>query len=406
MSGPERIVIVGGGPAGLATARAYRDAGGRGAVTLATAEAHLPYQRPPLTKEYLRTGDGRDELFLEAAAWFGERAVELRHAPAVALDPDAGRLELLGGDLVEFDACVLATGSEPGRPPVPGVELDGVLVLRSLDDSEALRARVTAGARRAVVVGSGFIGCEAAASLRAMGCEVALVSGEEAPQAARLGEAAGREIRRWLESAGIALHLGTQVTAVRSPSADEAPGAGATSALELLTDDGTPALAADVVVLGSGVSPRLDLARSGGLELDEEAPGVRCDAGLRTSHPRVWAVGDIAVAEHPLAGRALRVEHWGDALAQGEAVGRTLAGTPARWETVPGFWSTIGARTLKLAAWGDGWERDHLVAQSGGGFTVWYERDGACVGVLTHEMDADYDRGKLLVGERAPVPRP
>ncbi len=403
MSPPERVAIVGGGPAGLSAARSYRAAGGRGAVTLVAAEPHLPYQRPPLTKEYLRGESPREELWLEPAAWYREQAIEVRHAPAVALDPDAGRLTLQGGDVLTFDACVLATGSEPGRPPVPGVELDGVLVLRGLDDSEALQRRVAEGARRAVVVGSGFIGCEAAASLRARGCEVVLVSGEPAPQAGRLGEAVGRELARWLERDGVELQLGTQVGEIRPAAGAAGPG-GRLWALEVLTEDGTPAVGCDLVVLGSGVSPRLELARDAGLELDEGAPGIRCSAELRTSHPRVWAAGDIAVAEHPLAGRALRVEHWGDALAHGEAIGITLAGGSARWETVPGFWSTVGTRTLKLAAWGDGWERDHLVAHPGGGFTVWYERDGACVGVLTHDADADYDRGRELVGRGDPVP--
>ncbi len=407
MSSPERIVVVGGGPAGMEAARTYRAAGGRGTVTLVTADPHLPYRRPPLTKDYLRTGSGRDALLLEPAAWFSTHGVEVRHAPVVALDPDGGRLELLGGDTLGFDACVLATGSEPVRPPVPGVDLDGVLVLRTLDDADALRARVLANARRAVVVGSGFIGCEAAMSLRDLGCEVTLVSGEPAPQTARLGEAAGRQIAGWLEGAGVELHLGTHVAELReAPNAHEGPRGGGSWALEVLTDDGEPAIGCDVVVLGAGVSPRLELARSAGLAIDEGAPGVRCDAGLRTSHPRVWAGGDIAVAEHPLAGRPLRVEHWGDALAHGEAIGKALAGGAARWETVPGFWSTIGERTLKLAAWGDGWERDHLVAHPGGGFTVSYERGGACVGVLTHDADADYERGKELVGRGAPVPRP
>lgn len=386
MTLPEHIVIVGGGPAGLSAARAYREAGGRGAVTLVAAEPHLPYLRPPLTKDYLRTGAGRDDLLLEPAAWYREHAVEVRHAPAAGLDPDAGVITLQGGDTLGFDACVLATGSEPARPPVPGVELDGVHVLRTLDDAEALQAR---GAGRAVVVGSGFIGCEAAMSLRARGCEVTLISSEPAPQAARLGEAAGREIVRWLEGAGVVLRFGTRVAEIRE-------------GLEVVPDDESGAVACDVVVLGAGVSPRLELARAAGLDVGEE--GVRCTAELRTSHPRVWAAGDIAVAEHPLAGRPLRVEHWGDALAHGEAIGKQLAGQAARWDTVPGFWSTIGERTLKLAAWGDGWERDTLVAHPGGGFTVWYEREGVCVGALTHDADEDYERAQELVAAAAPVP--
>lgn len=388
------IVVVGGGPAGLATVRGYREAGGRAAVTLVAAEPHLPYQRPPLTKDYLRTGEGRDELPLESPSWFGEHAVELRHESASALDPDAGELTLAGGARLPFAACVLATGSEPQRPPVPGADLDGVHVIRTLDDVDALRARVRAGARRVVVVGSGFIGCEAAHSLQGLGCEVALVSAEAAPQEARLGPEVGRRITGWLQGAGVTLHLSSTVAELREQS----------SGLQVVCGDDTPSLDADLVVLGSGVSPRLDLARAAGLTLDEDAPGVRTDASLRSSHPRVFAVGDIAVADHPLAGRPLRVEHWGDALAHGEAAGRTLAGEEARWDTVPGFWSTIGDRTLKLAAWGDGWERDHLVEHQGGGFTVYYEVGGACVGVLTHEADDDYDRAQELVGSGAPVP--
>ena len=388
------IVVVGAGPSGLATVRAYREAGGREAVTLLAAEPHPPYQRPPLTKEYLRTGEGRDELALEAPSWFAEHAVELRHETALSLDPDGGEVTLAGGERLPFSACVLATGSEPQRPPVPGAGLDGVHVLRTLDDVDALRTRVAAGARRVVVVGSGFIGCEAAHSLRGLGCEVALISAETAPQEARLGPEVGRRIAGWLRGAGIVLHLGSTVAELR-----EQPGG-----LQVICGDDTSALDADVVVLGSGVAPRLGLARDAGLALDEDAPGVLTDASLRSSHPRVFAVGDIAVAEHPLAGRPLRVEHWGDALAHGEAAGRTLAGAPSRWESVPGFWSTIGERTLKLSAWGDGWERDHLVEHQGGGFTVYYEAGGACVGVLTHEADDDYDLAQELVGSGATVP--
>lgn len=398
MSTPERIVVVGGGPAGLEVARAHRAAGGRAAITLVSAEPHLPYSRPPLTKDYLRTGEGRADLALESSAWYSANGVAVRHAAATGLDADAGRLTLAGGDELGWDALVLATGSEPSRPPIPGADLDGVLVVRGLDDADAIRARVAAGARRAVVVGSGFIGCEAAASLRAMGCEVTLVSGDAVPQAARLGEAVGRVVAGWLDGMGITLRLGTLVAAIHP-----APRAGA---LEVVCDDDSPALHADLVLLGAGARPRLELARDAGLAVDEDAPGVRCDAGLRTSAPTIWAAGDIALAEHPLARRPLRVEHWGDATAHGAAIGATLAGRPSRWDTVPGFWSTIGERTVKLAAWGDGWDGVRLDAHAGDGFTAWYHTGDACVGVLTHEADEDYERGKGLVADGGPVPPP
>lgn len=391
LDGP--LVIVGGGPAGLATARAYRKAGGRAPVTLLTDEPHLPYERPPLTKDYLQTGEGRDELSIEPEHWFDERRVELRHVGAVDLDPDARRLTLEGGEELFFGACVLATGSAPVRPDVPGAELDGVHVMRTLADADALRDRIADGSRRAVVIGSGFIGCEVAASLRTLGCEVVLVSGEPTPQAARLGEEAGDRIAGWLRDDGVELRFGVQVTEIRR--ADEG--------LEVLGDDGS-ILPADLVVLGAGARARTALAEAAGLSFGEDGTGIVGDAELTSSHPRVHVAGDLARVHHRRAGRGLRVEHWGDALAHGEALGQLLAGEQAAWDTVPGFWSTIGERTLKLKAWGDGWDDARLVDHAGGGFTVYYTRENACVGVLTHEADDDHEAAEELVGQGRPAP--
>ncbi|MGI8903660.1 MAG: NAD(P)/FAD-dependent oxidoreductase [Solirubrobacteraceae bacterium] len=382
---PRSVVVIGAGPAGLAAVRGYRAAGGQGTVTLVGTESHLPYNRPPLSKEYLRGELERDDLVLEAASWFVEHAVKLcLGTHARELDPQRGEVRLADGQAIAADACVLATGSRPLRPPVPGFEHEGVLELRALDDSERL-ARRAASASRAVVIGSGFIGCEAAASLAMRGLQVTVVTQERLPLQARLGPQAGRVLSTWLREAGVELILGAEVEAIEDAS--------------LVRVAGGPEIDADVVLLAAGVAPNGELAGALGVELHDGA--VPVDASMRSADPWLSAAGDVAWAQNSRAGRRLRVEHWGDALAQGQVAGRALAGARARWDEVPGFWSTIGRRTLKYAAWGDGFDEPHHVdhEHGDGAFTIWYTQDGVAVGVLTHERDEDYERGRELIAE-------
>jgi 3-phenylpropionate/trans-cinnamate dioxygenase ferredoxin reductase subunit len=386
---PQRVVIVGGGPAGLATARGYREAGGEGAVTLIAAEPHLPYQRPPLTKEFLRGELERTELTLEEASWFAERAVGVRLGVRVeAIDPVGGEVRLADGQTLPADACVLTTGSRPQRLPVPGADDEDVLEMRLLSDSERLAERAR-DASRAVVIGSGFIGCEAAASLAMRGLEVTLVSQEAVPQADRLGLAAGNRLASWLRDAGVALILDAEVEAIEEARRVRVAGGSE--------------LDADVVLLATGVAPAGELAEGIGLELHDGA--VPVDVSMRSENPFLSAAGDVAWAFNRCAGRRLRVEHWGDALGQGKIAGHALAGEDAAWDDVPGFWSTIGSRTLKYAAWGDGFDEERLVEHGEGAFTVWYARAGVVVGVLAHERDEDYEHGRELIahGERLTV---
>ncbi|HWF24776.1 MAG TPA: FAD-dependent oxidoreductase [Solirubrobacteraceae bacterium] len=378
---PQRLVIIGGGPAGLAAARGYRDAGGDAGVTLIGAEPHLPYRRPPLTKEFLRGEVARTELALEQASWFAERAVELRlGVRAEAIDPEGGIVRLADGQTVPAHACVLATGSRPQRLPVPGADDEDVLAIRLLSDSERLIERARE-ATSAVVIGSGFIGCEATASLAMRGLEVTLVTAEPVPQAERLGREAGERIAGWLHEAGVTLVLEAHVKAIEHA--------------RRVCIEGGPKLEADLVVLATGVVPNGELAAQHGLELHDGA--VPTDASMRTESPFLSAAGDVAWALNRRAGRRLRVEHWGDALAQGEIAGRALAGAEAAWDEVPGFWSMIGSHTLKYAAWGDGFDQHRLVDYGDGAFTVWYTRAGIAVGVLTQERDEDYERGRELI---------
>jgi 3-phenylpropionate/trans-cinnamate dioxygenase ferredoxin reductase component len=379
------LVIVGGGAAGLATARAYRDASGDGRVTMLTAEPDAPYVRPLLSKGLLR-GE-TDEAALEEDAWYVNHDVDLRREAEVeAIDPERRRLRLAGGEELAFDSCVLATGSEPVRPPFPGADDPDVLTLRSLHDAWVLRSRAEE-AHSAIVIGSGFIGCEAAASLSMRGLRVTLVSDEHAVHAARLGAEAGRRITDWLVELGVSLRLGAPVESA-GPNVVRTPGA--------------PANEADLVLLAVGVRPRVQLAEAAGLAT--EGGRVVTDEHMRTSAPGVYAVGDIAFASNVAAGRRLRVEHWGEATNHGKAAGTHAAGGEAPWSTAPGFLSTIGTRTLKQVAWGDGYDEARMVVHPGGAFTVWYGADGTTVGVLTHESDDDYERGRELIEQGRPLP--
>jgi NADPH-dependent 2,4-dienoyl-CoA reductase/sulfur reductase-like enzyme len=385
----ERLVIVGGGPSGLATARAYREAGGKARVTMLTAEPYPPYQRPPLTKEYLRGKVGRDELPIEKPEWYRENSVELRLATSVkSLDTERAVVQTEDGE-VRYDACVLATGSEPVRVPVPGADDPEILVMRTLGDSSRLREKVGEG-DRVVVVGSGFIGCEAAASLSLRGAEVTLISLEQSPQKERLGEEVGKRVEGWLRDYGVDLRLGASIEGVERND----------GAQEVSVDDGDR-IAAGTVVFGTGVSPRTELAETAGLAVDR---GIVTDSAMRTSGTGVFAVGDVAQAFNESAGRRLSVEHWGDALEHGRVAGTVIAGGEAAWSMAPGFWSTIGDKTLKYWAWGDGWDEKRF-SDKGESFTVWYGWQGTLVGMLTHGSDEDYEEGRGLIEAGASFPR-
>jgi NADPH-dependent 2,4-dienoyl-CoA reductase/sulfur reductase-like enzyme len=386
MSASEQVVIVGAGPAGLAAARAYREHGGTGEVTLIGAETDLPYRRPPLTKEFVRGELDAEELAIESREWFQENAVALRlGCPVSAIDPDRGTVTAAGRTL-PADEIVLATGAEPVRPDLPGLEHADIQTIRERRDSERISARATPGTCT-LVLGTGFIGCELAASLAINGAQVTLIGQERAPQQQRLGEGAAARIAGWLEELGVRLELDAQACAVEGGQAVHLEGGARVSG--------------DLLLLGMGVRPRAQLAERAGLSVVDGA--ILTDSHMR-AHERVLAAGDVAYAHNAAAGRPLRVEHWGDALGQGEVAGRVLAGEDASWDDVPGFWSTIGRRTIKYGAWGDGHDACELENHPGGAFTVWYSREGTLVGVLTHERDEDYDRGRELIAAARPAP--
>lgn len=377
------LVVVGSGPAGLSAAQAYRKHGGTGPVRLVTYDPHPPYNRPPLTKDFLRGEVGRDALPLEEPSFYDEQDIELLlDRRAVDLDPRTRQLVLDDGLRLAYDACVLATGSRPAVLPVPGADHPDLLLLRTRAQGEALRDAVE-GRSSALVVGSGFIGCEAAASLAQRGLQVSVVSTEERPQQRRLGREVAERIAGWLGDSGVRL-LGGQ-------------------AVESFPDGRTVRLAdgtthrADVVLVAAGVTPDGGLAERAGLATSEGR--VLVDAALRTADPHVLAAGDVAMAHNGAAGRRVAVEHWGDAMTMGEVAGANAAGADETWDSAPGFWSEIGEHALKYAAWGDGHDEVRFVDHGGGAFTAWYLSgdEPVVVGVLTHEADDDYERGQQLV---------
>jgi 3-phenylpropionate/trans-cinnamate dioxygenase ferredoxin reductase subunit len=389
MTSPETyaLVVVGSGPAGVSAAASYVDAGGPGPVLLVSADVDPPYQRPPLSKDVL-AGESPAEPQPILDDEDALEQVELRLGVEVAeLDPGSRRLRGDGLD-VAYERLVLATGSEPA--PFPDAEQDAdVHYLRSLGHGREL-ARAAESAGTAVVIGSGFIGCEAAASLARRGVRTALVTPEEKPLEARVGSWAGERIAEWLRELGVDLHLGQEVERIDAPRT-------------VRLSDGS-ALTPDLVLVAVGVSQERDFLVRTDLEVEEGRLVV--DTRLRAGAPGVWAAGDVAHAHHGVVDRALSVEHWGDALSMGQLAGRNAAADAAggeqdTWDSPPGFWSTIGTRTLKYSAWGDGHD-DERVVEDDSGFTVWYSDDqGELVGVLTHEHDDDYERGGDLLGRRA-----
>ncbi|GLY27204.1 NAD(P)/FAD-dependent oxidoreductase [Kineosporia sp. NBRC 101731] len=374
------LLVIGGGPAGLSAVRAYREEGGKGRVVVVCADPDAPYDRPPLSKDFLRGDSSEEDLGLLDEGELSRLEVTWARDRVTGIDVGARRVDTRDGSGFAYRSCVLATGSNPADLPVPGGDDSAVLRLRTLEDSRRLK-QAAYGAKTAAVIGSGFIGCEAAASLRRLGLEVILLTDESSPQARRLGDEAGARITGWLRDEGIGLMVDADVTAI------ESAGTGVRIAL-----DGQDDITADLVLTAVGVHPASDLAAAAGLDLHEGR--IVVDTHMQTSAPGVLAAGDVAYAFNTAAGRALAVEHWFDAETMGKVAGKTAAGSPdAQWSDPPGFWSQIGDHWLKYAAWGDGYQEALFEEGDDGAFTVWYQdENGTCVGVLTHQADENYEK--------------
>lgn len=383
------LVVVGSGPAGLGAAKGFRAAGGTGPVLMVTEDEHLPYDRPPLSKEFLRGESEAEALPLQDEDFYRQQSIEVVLGRRVgAMDTEARTVTVSGPDeRIGFDACVLALGAQPTPLSVDGGDHPDLFFLRSRVDGERLRT-AAGSAKSAVIIGSGFIGCEAAASLATRGLDVTIVSSEPKPQAKRLGDDAADRLAGWLTDAGVTLVGGAHVTSIIDGH-------------RVVLDDGTEHTA-DLVLVAAGVIPDVELAAAAGLNTHEGRIAV--DAHLRTSADGIFAAGDAVYAQNAAAGRHLVVEHWGDAERMGQVAGTAAAAKNDQWAQVPGFWSDIGAHGLQYAAWGDGYDEARFVAHSDDDFTVWYGRDGVTVGVLTAGADEDYERGQQLIENGDPLP--
>jgi 3-phenylpropionate/trans-cinnamate dioxygenase ferredoxin reductase subunit len=322
------FVIVGAGLAGAKGVEALRGIGFEGDITLIGAEAHGPYERPPLSKDYLLGNETRDKIFVHSQAWYAEHRVELRLATTVAaVDRDAHQVVTSVGERVRYDKLLLTTGSSPRRLSLPGAELDNVLYLRTLEDSDRIRHALGSGVR-VVVIGAGWIGLETAAAARTAGAEVTVLENAELPLLQVLGSRIAHVFADLHRDNGVDLRCDVSVVGIRVTTDGRS-----VAGVELA--DGT-AVPADLVIVGIGATPNLDLARESSLATDN---GVVVDSQLRSSDPNVFCAGDIANAYHPFFGKHLRVEHWANALHQPAVAANAMIGGDSVYERLPYFYT-------------------------------------------------------------------
>jgi 3-phenylpropionate/trans-cinnamate dioxygenase ferredoxin reductase component len=319
------FIILGASLAGAKAAEELREHGFDGKVVLVGTEVERPYERPPLTKDYLRGESEREKAYVHPERFYDEHDIELEAGvTATAIDPAASTVTLDDGRELSFDRLLLTTGAQPRQIPVPGADLDGVYYLRTLDDCDALRLRLDAGGRVAVI-GGGWIGSEFAASARQKGLEVALIDPLEIPMARLFGDEIGSFYRDVHAQHGVELLLGDGV--------DGFEGDGAVARVKTT---GGKTVECDFVVVGIGVAPRVGLAEAAGIKIDN---GIVVDEHLRSSAENVFAAGDVANAWHPFYKQQIRVEHWANALNQGPAAARAMLGDEAGYERLPYFFS-------------------------------------------------------------------
>ena len=327
MTTSSTFAIVGGGLAGAKAAEALRDKDFDGHIVLFAAEEHLPYERPPLSKEYLAGKKELGEFTTASSAWYRDHHIELQLGTEVsAIDPAAHTVALPDGSTVQYDKLLIATGSQPRRPPIPGADADRVHYLRTIDDAEALNSVLVEGASLAII-GAGWIGLEVAAGARDRGVDVTVVETAELPLMAALGREVGEVFAKLHRDHGVDLRLSATVREITTADG---------KATGLALRDGST-VEADAVLVAVGAAPNTTLAEQAGLAMGDG--GVLVDSSLRTSDADIFAVGDIAAAEHPLFGTRIRTEHWANALKQPAVAAAGMLGKPAEYTELPYFFT-------------------------------------------------------------------
>lgn len=369
---PASVVIVGGGAAAIAAAVTLRQEGYPHAITLLSADADPPYDRPNLSKDYLAGTAQADWLPLRAPSFYAEQRIDVRcNTRVTRIDPAQRSVELADGGRVDYGALLLATGAEPNKLNVPGADLPHVCTLRSRADCDALIGKLKT-ARRCVVVGASFIGLEAAAALRTRGLDVHVVAPDPHPMGRVLGDALGDTIKALHEAHGVVFHLGATPARIGPDS------------VTLSSGDVLPA---DVVLVGIGVHPNVELAQDAGLAVER---GVTVDRFLQTSAPGIYAAGDIARWPDPLTGERIRVEHWVVAERQGIVAARNLLGQQRPFDAVPFFWSQHYDLTLRYVGHAEQWDRVEIDGDLGAhDCSIAYWRGNTRLAVVTIARDLD-----------------
>jgi 3-phenylpropionate/trans-cinnamate dioxygenase ferredoxin reductase subunit len=383
-------VIVGAALAGAKAAEALRAEGFEGRIVLIGQEPELPYERPPLSKDYLRGESPREKARVLPDDYYSAHDVELRTATTVErIDTGKGEAVLATGECVPYDRLLLATGAEPRRLSLPGSELEGVHYLRDLADADRLAARLNEGGR-VVVIGGGWIGAEVAASARQKGLEVTIVEQSDVPLERVLGREVGEVYAQ--------IHRDHGVELVTGAALESFEGSGR---VDRVTLAGGTTLAADFVVVGVGVSPRTELAEQAGIAIDN---GILTDERLETSETGVFAAGDVANAFHPFYDRHLRVEHWANALNQPAVAARAMLGKPASYDRLPYFFSDQYEVGMEYNGYATVWDEVVFRGDPAGRefIAFWLEGGRVVAGMNVNVWDVG-DPTKALIRSREPV---
>jgi len=391
MASEQTFVIVGASLAGAKAAEMLRTEGFEGRVVLIGEETERPYERPLLSKDYLRGDKPAAKLYVHDEDFYADNDIELMTGTRVeSLDPGAHVVILAGGRRMGYSRLLLATGAAPRRLPLPGADLPGVAYLRVMGDSDALRDAITA-ASRVVVIGAGWIGSEVAASARHLGAQVAIVAPEAVPLERVLGLEIGGIYRDLHTEHGVDLHLSTQIEAI----------VGNGGAAAGVRTTGGSVIEGDLIVVGVGVSPRDELAREAGLSVEN---GIVVDEFLATSAADVFAAGDVAATWNPRYNMRIRMEHWANAQNQGQSAARNMLGQDAAYTKLPYFYSDQYDLGMEYNGYAVDWDRV-VVRGDGPGrqFLAFWLKDGhvlACMNANTWDQG---DAIKALVRSAATV---
>jgi NADPH-dependent 2,4-dienoyl-CoA reductase/sulfur reductase-like enzyme/nitrite reductase/ring-hydroxylating ferredoxin subunit len=377
-AGPASIVIAGGGAAAIAAADVLRREGYRNAITMVSADADAPYDRPNLSKDYLAGKAPEDWMPLRDEQYYADQGIRLMlKTRLTALDTARRSVALDDGTSLSYGALLIATGADPVRLKVAGTDHARVHYLRSFADSRAIVAALSTGAR-VVVVGASFIGLEVAASLRMRGIETHVVAPEARPMERIMGPDVAEFIKALHEAQGVVFHLGQTVESIDGRAVRLASGT---------------SLDADVIVVGIGVKPAIDFAERAGLSIDQ---GIAVDEYLETSAPGVFAAGDVARWPDPHTGERIRVEHWVVALRQGQTAARNMLGRRVRFDAVPFFWSQHYDVTINYAGHASRWDAiDRTGDLQSHDCTLTFRRNGRPLAVATVGRDRENLLGEL-----------